>query len=333
VLNKNYAHGKWWGEEVTLSKQLFERQRLSLGSEYRDNFEQNQGNYDVQPFNQYFKDVRSSTIASVYAQDEIHLAKDFLLNLGLRYDHYSTFGGTTNPRAALIYSPRQTSIVKFLYGQAFRPPNFFELYYAAPGNEPNPSLQPETVRTMELVWEQYFANHFRMMVSGFYYPIHGLISERVDPANGNAFYTNAGTLDIRGLDFDFRRKLVWGMEGAVSYTFQDLNNQSTRMPVVNSPKHLGQASLSVPIIKQRLFASMDNQYLDKRVTLLGQVTGAYDITNFTLFSRNVSKGWEASATLYNLFNQIYSDPAGAGLAQDVIRQDGRNFHIKIGYRF
>jgi hypothetical protein len=38
------------------------------------------------------------------------------------------------------------------------------------------------------------------------------------------------------------------------------------MPVVNSPKHLGQASLSVPLIKQRLFASMDNQYLDKRVT-------------------------------------------------------------------
>ena len=23
VLNKNFAHGKWWGEEVTFSKQLF----------------------------------------------------------------------------------------------------------------------------------------------------------------------------------------------------------------------------------------------------------------------------------------------------------------------
>ena len=333
VLNKNYAHGKWWGEEVTVSKQLFERQQLSIGSEYRDNFQQDQGNYDFQPFFQYFKDSRDSSLASVYAQDEIRLRKDLLLNLGLRYDHYSTFGGTTNPRAALIYSPRKTTIVKFLYGQAFRAPNFFELYYDAPGNEANPSLRPETVKTMELVWEQYFANHFRMTVSGFYYPIRGLISESVNPANGNAFFTNAGTLDVRGLDFDFRRKLMWGLEGAVSYTFQDLTNQSTRMPVVNSPKHLGQASLSVPLIKQRLFASVDNQYLDKRVTLTGQETGAYDITNFTLFSRSVSKGWEASASLYNLFNQIYSDPAGAGLAQDVIRQDGRNFRVKIGYRF
>jgi outer membrane receptor for ferrienterochelin and colicins len=333
VVNKNYAHGKWWGEEVTLSKQLFERQRLSVGSEYRDSFQEDQGNYDSQPFFQYFKDSRSSSIASVYAQDEIHLRKDLLLNLGLRYDHYSTFGGTTNPRAALIYSPRPTSTIKFLYGQAFRPPSIFELYYDAPGNEANPSLRPETVKTMELVWEQYFANHFRMLVSGFYYPIHGLINEGVDAANGNAFFTNAGALNIRGLDFDFRRKLVWGLEGAVSYTFQDLTNQSTRMPVVNSPKHLGQASLSVPLIKQRLFASMDNQYLDKRVTLTGQETGAYDITNFTLFSRSVSKGWEASASLYNVFNQKYADPAGNGLPENVIQQDGRNFRIKIGYRF
>ena len=35
VLNKNFAHGKWWGEEVTFSKQIFERQRLSAGAEFR----------------------------------------------------------------------------------------------------------------------------------------------------------------------------------------------------------------------------------------------------------------------------------------------------------
>ena len=32
VLNKNFAHGKWWGDEVTFSKQLFARQRLSVGA-------------------------------------------------------------------------------------------------------------------------------------------------------------------------------------------------------------------------------------------------------------------------------------------------------------
>src|ERR1700733_15034662 len=67
VLNKNYAHGKWWGDEVTFSKQIFERQRLSVGSEFRDNFQQNQGNYDQQPFVRYFIDRRTSDIFSFYA--------------------------------------------------------------------------------------------------------------------------------------------------------------------------------------------------------------------------------------------------------------------------
>ena len=138
VLNKNFAHGKWWGEDVTVSKQAFGNQRLSAGAEFRDNFQQDQGNYDVEPFVQYFSDSRTSAIASLYAQDEIRLRTGLILNVGIRYDHYSTFGGTTNPRAALIYNPWENTTLKLLYGQSFRAPNMFELYYDAPGNEGNP---------------------------------------------------------------------------------------------------------------------------------------------------------------------------------------------------
>jgi outer membrane receptor for ferrienterochelin and colicins len=333
VMNKNFAHGKWWGDEVALSKQVFTRQRLTFGSEFRDSFQQDQGNYDLQPFVQYFTSYRTSNIFSVYAQDEIHLRKNFVLNLGLRYDHYSTFGGTTNPRAALIYGPWEKSTFKLLYGQSFRDPNFFELYYAAPGNESNPSLRPETVKTMELVWEQYFANHFRMTVSGFYYPIRGLIGEKVDLATGNAFFTNAGSLDLRGVDFEFGRRLPGGFEGSVSYSFQDVRSPSTPRPLTNSPKHLVQASLSVPLFKQKVFASMDLQYVGKRATLTSQYAAAYVVPNFTLFSRNILKGWELSASFYSAFNQKYGDPGGNGLAEDVIFQDGRSFRIKVGYKF
>jgi iron complex outermembrane receptor protein len=333
VMNKNFAYGKWWGDDVSLSKQVFGRQRLTFGSEFRDNFQQDQGNYDLQPFAQYFASYRTSNIFSVYAQDEIRLRKNLVLNLGLRYDHYSTFGGTTNPRAALIYSPWEKSTFKLLYGQSFRAPNFFELYYAAPGNEPNLSLRPETVKTMELVWEQYLANHLHMTVSGFYYPIRGLIGEQVDLATGNAFFTNAGSLDLRGIDFEFGRRLPSGLEGTVSYSFQDARSPSTSRPLTNSPKHLVQASLSVPLFKQKVFASMDLQYVSKRATLLGQYTAAYVVPNFTLFSPRLFRGWEVSASLYNALNQKYGDPGGNGLAEDVIVQDGRSFRVKVGYRF
>jgi outer membrane receptor for ferrienterochelin and colicins len=333
VLNKNFAHGKWWGDEVNLAKQIFGRQRLSVGSEFRDNFQQNQGNYDLQPFFQYFADRRTSTIFSLYAQDEIHLRKNLVLNLGLRYDHYSTFGGTTNPRAALIYTPWEKTSFKFLYGQSFRAPNFFELYYAAPGNEANPSLRPETVKTTELVWEQYFANHFQMTTSAFYYPIHSLITEQLDHVTGNAVFTNAQSLNMRGLDFALSRKLPAGLEATVSYSYQDVTNPSTQTPVTNSPKHILQAGLVVPLIKQRVLASMDLQYLSKRATLSGGYVGAYVLPNFTLLTRKVLRGWEVSASIYNAFNQKYEDPASNGQAADTLVQDGRTFRVKVGYEF
>jgi outer membrane receptor for ferrienterochelin and colicins len=333
VLNENYAHGKWLGDEVNLSKQIFERQRLTVGSEYRDNIQQDQGNYDLQPFVQYFTSSETSNIFSAYVQDEIHLRSDLILNLGLRYDHYSTFGGTTNPRAALVYNPWEKTTFKFLYGQAFRAPNMFELYYDAPGNEANPSLRPETVKTMELVWEQSLAKHFHMTGSGFYYPIHGLISEGVDSSNGNAVFTNTESMNLRGLDLGLWRSLPGGMEGTVSYSFQDATNPSPPLPLTNSPKHIFQAALSVPLVKQKVFASTDIQYLSNRATLTGQYSGAYAISNITLFSRKVLKGWEASASLYNVFNKKYADPAGNGLAEDTIIQDGRTFRVKIGYRY
>jgi len=333
VLNKNFAHGRWWGEDVTFSKQISGTQRFSAGAEFRDNFQQDQANYDLHPLVQYFSDSRSSTVFSLYAQDEIHLRNNLILNLGLRYDHYSIFGGTTNPRAALIYNPWEKTTFKLLYGQSFRAPNLFELYYDAPGNGANPSLRPETVKTMEGVWEQYFNNRFRMTASAFYYPIHGLINQQVDARSGNAVFGNAGALDLRGLDFAVSRSLPLGTEGTVSYSFHEATDTSTRSAVTNAPKHLVQTSLSVPIIGRKVFASMDLQYVSRRVTLAGRYSDAYVVPNFTLFARDLSRRWDVSVSLYNAFNRRYADPTGNGLVEDVIVQDGRSFRIKIGYKF
>jgi len=333
VLNKNFAHGKWWGEEVTVSKQAFGNQRWIAGTEVQDSFQQDQGNYDVEPFLEYFSDSRTSTVVSLYVQDEIRLRKGLILNAGLRYDHYSTFGGTTNPRGALIYNPWENTTFKFLYGQSFRAPNMFELYYDAPGNQANPSLRPETVKTMELVWEQYLPKHLLLAVTGFDYPIRHLINEQIDPASGNAFFANAGSLELRGLEFVVSRSVPGGLQGRLSYSFQNATDASTRTAVTNSPKHLVQASLSVPVVPHKVFASMDLQYVSRRITLAGTYSGAYVVPNFTLLRRSASDKWELSASLYNAFNERYADPAGHGLLENEIVQDGRNFRIKVGYRF
>jgi iron complex outermembrane receptor protein len=63
-----------------------------------------------------------------YAQDEWNFARDWTLTAGVRYDRYSDFGGTTNPRLAVVWEAAYNMTAKLLYGSAFRAPAFQELY-------------------------------------------------------------------------------------------------------------------------------------------------------------------------------------------------------------
>jgi outer membrane receptor for ferrienterochelin and colicins len=104
-------------------------------------------------------------------------------------------------------------------------------------------------------------------------------------------------------------------------------------PLTNSPHILGQTNLSVPLLHKKLFASTDLQYVSRRRTLAGDITGAYLVPNFTLYSPNALRRWEFSASLYNAFNRIYGDPASVAHEEDIIYQAGRTFRLKCTYHF
>ena len=73
-------------------------------------------------------------LSYVFAQDEWIVAKDWALTAGVRHDRYSDFGGTTNPRFALVWDAAYHFVVKCIHGRAFRAPSFSEQYNAnSPG--------------------------------------------------------------------------------------------------------------------------------------------------------------------------------------------------------
>jgi outer membrane receptor for ferrienterochelin and colicins len=152
VMNKDLGDGAWWGGEAKVIAKVLNSHRIIVGAEYQDNIKQDQKTYDVDPYNLILDDKRRGAIWASYLQDEITLSKSLLLNAGLRYDHYNTFGCSTNPRLALIYSPLEKSFLKLLYGSAFRAPNVFELYYTSDTSVANPDLKPESIKTYELVY-------------------------------------------------------------------------------------------------------------------------------------------------------------------------------------
>jgi outer membrane receptor protein involved in Fe transport len=251
----------------------------------------------------------------------------------LRYDRYSTFGGTLNPRVGLIYSPAESTAVKLLYGQAFRAPDDFELYYDAVGFEANPRLRSETIKTTELVFERYFDRYTGLSASGFYNEIGDLISQTTNPSTGLISFSNVDNVYGKGLNFQLSEKRPSGWEGRLSYTVQDSRSHLADANLSNSPRHLAKINVIAPLLSKKLFASFEGQEVSRRETVKETYAGGFFIANATLLSKDMFGKLQASASLYNLFDKHYADPAGHEFRQSSIPQDGRNFRVKLTYRF
>jgi len=331
---REYAYGSWWGSELRLVSRFQDNQRLITGAEFQDNLRQDQRTA-TDPFDPTaeFSDSRRSRIWAVYLQDEITFTKALILNAGVRYDHYSTFGGTTNPRLALIMSPAEKSTIKLIYGTAFRAPNDYELYYVSSTSLPNPDLMPEKIKTTEVVFDQYMGDHLRASVSGYYYQITNLIDYGPSATPGILQFQNVDDVSATGSELELEGKWANGLEGRVSYTVQRTKDKTTGEPLTNSPGQMGKAAMHVPLMQQKLFLGIEEQYMGRRMTDGGEYAPAFYITNMTLFSQNILPRLEASVSVYNVLDKKYGDPVTLDFVQPTIQQDGRSYRFKLTYAF
>jgi len=301
--------------------------------EYRDNFRLAGRNYDVNPFFSYLDAQSGTSVWGFYVQDEYVISRHLTLNAGVRYDHYGTFGGTAHPRFGLIVVPRQQTAIKILYGGAFRAPNAYEFMYSGFGYKANPDLQPEGIKTVEVVLEHYLRRHYRFSVSSFYNRINGLINQEVDPVDGLFIFRNSQDAGATGMELGMEGKWKGGVQGQVSYSFQDSQIRQTDADLTNSPKHMVKLNFKAPLIRERLFAGLNLFYVSSRKTLAGDEVEGFVIPNLTLSTQKLLKGLDLSFSMYNFSNTKYGDPASDEYRQDIIWQDGRTFRIRASYHF
>ncbi len=65
---------------------------------------------------------------AVYAEFNIPIVKTVEANVAIRYDDYSDFGGTTNPKLSLRWQPIKQLLVRGSWGTGFRAPTLNDLY-------------------------------------------------------------------------------------------------------------------------------------------------------------------------------------------------------------
>lgn len=326
----DYAYAKWWGAEVYGEKVLVRRHKLTAGGEYRDRFSLRQGGFDVASGAVYLDDRRASRDSAIFVEDQYTLHEKLLLNAGIRWDRYETFGSTTNPRLGLIFKPVEKTAIKALWGTAFRAPNAYEMYYSVDLNRGNPHLEPETIRTGELVFERYLSDRYRAMASAYVSHVDGLISQTVQ-SDGGLTFLNLDTVGTRGVEAELEARWRSSIAVRFSYSYQNARNLVTGTPLANSARHLATANVTVPLVGRRLLAGMDLHYVGRVETLDGSFTDRVLVPNLTLTTRNMYKGLSLSASVYNLFNSRYGHPGSGEHRQNIIYQDGRTFRVGLEY--
>jgi iron complex outermembrane receptor protein len=332
VSNKDLGRGQWWRAETNLTKRLWDEHKITVGAEFQHNFDQFQSNYDTQT---HLAVLDSTYKWALLIQDDYRITEKLTLNTGVRLDYFSNFGQTVNPRAGLIYTPWDKSVIKFLYGSAFRAPSQYEQNYAAENNNiPNPNLTPEKLITLELIVEQQFNNQLRAEVNFFHTNINDIIvlTDVYTPEAEVFQQQNVGNVDSLGAEAQLEGNWQNGWQGRLSYSWQETRDNVTHERLTNSPEHIFKLNLIAPLWNDKVFVGFETQAMSGRKAIHGDVD-AHVINNLTVFTQHWIKGVELSAGAYNLFDQRYFDPASHSHVQNGIQQDGLTFRIKASMDF
>jgi iron complex outermembrane receptor protein len=340
TLNRDTTVAEWIGSDLLASK-TFGDHLVTLGMEHRWQFTEQQLNFVVTPTTDtVLDDNHHNMVQGYYLQDEYHILENLILNTGLRYDHYDNFGGTVNPRVALIWKPQNSTVLRLSYGEAFRAPNAYEQFYSDQvGIKGNLNLKPEKIRTMELAWEQFIGNNLKTTAIGYYTRIEDLLEQTMDTSDNMWVFMNQEKLESKGVELQAEGKWENGISGRLSYCYQETKINSSDQSTANSPGSLAKASLTVPLFFKRNFATVETLYGSSRLNSNNDRVAGAAIVNLTLLSRDLFKGLDISASLYNLFDTRYAVPAGAeqinslGETLRSMQQDGITFRIKATYRF
>lgn len=99
----------------------------------------------------------SRSVYALYGEVVAPVTKWLELNAALRYDHYSDFGNTTNPKIGFKLQPITQVAIRGTYSEAFRAPGPAEVGGASFGftsygilSQGNPQIQPETAKSYTL---------------------------------------------------------------------------------------------------------------------------------------------------------------------------------------
>ena len=274
----------------------------------------------------------------LFLQDEWRFANDWELTAGVRYDYYSDFGDTINPRFALVWQTRYELTTKLLYGRAFRAPSFAELGNI---NNPvvlgNPNLDPETIQTLELAFDYRPVDRLRLGLNLFGYQWDDIIRFVFDPETTTRTAQNTGEQIGYGLELEADWQPTRSFRLLGNYSYQRSIDEATDEDAGNAPHHQVYLRADWEFLLNWHFNPQLNWIIDR-----DRVAGDnrpdiddYSLVDLTVRRKNIKDHWEIAFAVRNLFDSDAREPSPAMpvLIPDDLPLAGRSFFGEIRFRF
>jgi iron complex outermembrane receptor protein len=328
--------------------------RLGAGAHWGDVFETTESknfNPDNSPRAGGIEDVsdtaevwlpeRDRTGTHIFLQDEWRLAQDWQLTSGIRFDEYSDFGDTANPRMALVWAVSDAITTKLLYGRAFRAPAISELFVTSnPVALGDAALRPETIDTYELALFHRWSRALNYSANIYHYRISDLIV--LSPIGSNKQWRNAGERNGQGIEFELDYRPSSQLRLLANVVWQQAEDESTGEDVGDAPVHQLYARAEWRVADKWLVSPQLNWVgTQKRVpedSTRSEDVPHYTTIDFTVRQLNVVDHLDVAVSVHNIFDRTVLEPSPisplpfGGPASDFPRA-GRNIYFELSYSF
>lgn len=287
-----------------------------------------------------FLDENERENTYLFVQDVWHFANDWELTSGVRFDHYSDFGDTVNPRVALVWSARHNMTIKALYGEAFRAPSFAEMgEQANPSFLGNNSLEPETLKSYELAVNYRPAHNLVMDFNVFSYKWSDIIQFIPDSSGTSRTAQNTGEQTGFGFEYETKWSVTDTLNVVGNMAWQKSTDEDADEDAANSPEKQMYFRVNwdfLPNYSANIQANwvMDRNrdYRDPRKSI-----DDYVLVDLTLRRTNLFGNFELALLAKNIFDEDAREPTPNGEPVPFIPNDlplpGRSLLGEIRYKF
>ena len=275
----------------------------------------------------------------VFLQDVWLLANDWELTAGLRYDNYSDFGSTTNPRLALVWSTSYKLTTKLLYGEAFRAPSFAQTRAI---NNPlilgNINLKPEEIKSYELAFDYRPNYELTLMTNFFYYDWTDIIQFIPDTNNSTRTAQNSGEQTGYGMEFEATWQATDNFTLTGNFAVQNSTDETQDVPAAKSPEKQLYLGADWILPKDWRVNVRANWVMDRNRLSDDMRSDIDDYVLFDLSLRKViSNAFEFALTVNNLFDEDAREPSPNSDPMPFIPNDlplsGRALLGEVRYNF